>query len=238
VLSLYFFNKDGHSGKNVFRDFAIEVRETPACAGILGGSPLKRNPQAEKHFNSQPLLAFSRVRDFWNPVYKRFLVRGPGVYTVRVSRNGSFNSIISGLFLDPVEKLRQPEARLVQVAQTASPTVEASSAIHQKLLQLQRNPVWFASSSRPYWIALASEFRREAFEEGRFGNADFRRRLSDSLDALCLFGLRDNLHDRTKERKYYLWRLWDGKTRYGKDWPNGAEQSRELRFGFTTVSQQ
>jgi len=100
VLSLFFFNKDGHERKNVFRDYVITLKETPSLAGILDSLD-ERNADAEKLFNSLPALASARVRDFWNPVYKRFLVRGPSCYTFCVSRNGSFNTIISGVFLDP-----------------------------------------------------------------------------------------------------------------------------------------
>ena len=77
-LSLYFFNKDGHDGMNRLRDYEVALM-----------------PQDDDHY-----LSHARVRDFWGGTYKQFAVTGPGKYRVLVRRNGSFNTILSGLFID------------------------------------------------------------------------------------------------------------------------------------------
>lgn len=86
-LSLYFFNKDGLQGFNRARDYALEIR---AGAGY----------EDVKSAQNAPVVARARVRDFWNGVYKRFIVRGPAPYWVKVGRDGSFNTILSAVMLD------------------------------------------------------------------------------------------------------------------------------------------
>ena len=42
------------------------------------------------------------MRDFWNAVYKRFIVRGPANYWVKVGRDGSYNTILGAVFIDKI----------------------------------------------------------------------------------------------------------------------------------------
>ncbi len=89
-VSLYFMNKDGGPGggqDNRYRDYTVEVR------------PFRGTVAASE---AAPVLARARVRQFWGGVYECFLLRGPGDYALRVSRNGSFNTILSGVFVDKV----------------------------------------------------------------------------------------------------------------------------------------
>ena len=86
-LSLYFFNKDGHAGAERWRDYLIEIKgraENVEAAALL------------------PTLANARVSDFWDGVYQRFSLQGPGNFWVRVARNGSFNTTLNGIFLDNI----------------------------------------------------------------------------------------------------------------------------------------
>jgi len=46
-------------------------------------------------------LARTSVSDFFHGVYKRFLVLGPQELTVKITREGSTNATLAGLFLDP-----------------------------------------------------------------------------------------------------------------------------------------
>ena len=118
-LSSYFFNKDGHSGFNRARDYAVELRtETnpippypaPAEGEEVTGEWLKRKFGAyyaarEKLIAAQmetPPLAQTRVRDFWGGVHKQFLVSGPATYWLRVARSYSYNTIVSSVMLDEV----------------------------------------------------------------------------------------------------------------------------------------
>lgn len=91
-ISLYFVNYDGQKSNNRFRDYLIEVRE--------GGDSQMRTP----------VLAAARVREWWSGVYKRFVVRGPGKYAIRIGRNGSFNTMVMGVMLDKLEGPKDPIA--------------------------------------------------------------------------------------------------------------------------------
>ena len=90
-VSLYFMNKDGHDANNRCRDYTIEVKP---FRGTVAAS------------DAAPTLAHARVRDFWDGVYKNFLLSSPGDYAIKVSRNDSFNTILSGVFID---KLAGPQ---------------------------------------------------------------------------------------------------------------------------------
>jgi sugar lactone lactonase YvrE len=80
-LSLYFMNYDGADGANRIRDFHLAIYDDKVSLGA-------------------PPLAQGRVRDWQQGVYKRFIVKGPGTYKLRVRRNTSFNIMLNGVFLD------------------------------------------------------------------------------------------------------------------------------------------
>lgn len=84
-VTLYFFNKDGHQDNNRFRDYLLELK---------AWTPNLREAQA------QPPLVQARVRDFWGPVYKQFIVQGPGKFYVRIAKNDSFNTILQSVMVD------------------------------------------------------------------------------------------------------------------------------------------
>ena len=107
-LSLYDFNKDGHTDNNRFRDYRISIR--PSSPG--------KDFADISDFAQQPEWAHSRLRNFWNGAYKRFLVRGPVRLTIEVSRNYSYNTILPAVLLDLVDEnpppyTGTPEERLV-----------------------------------------------------------------------------------------------------------------------------
>ena len=87
-LSLYDFNKDGHTGSNRMRDYRVSIRRYP------GDVPLRNLDGVE----AWPELSRARIRDFWGGVYKRFMVSGPQTLTIEVNRNYSFNTILAGVF--------------------------------------------------------------------------------------------------------------------------------------------
>jgi hypothetical protein len=97
-LSLYDFNKDGHTDVNRLRDYRVSIRAHDASKPLYDTSG----------FEAQPELAQARVRDFWGGVWKRFLVRGPVMITVRVERNYSLNAILAGVMLDLVDEQPEP----------------------------------------------------------------------------------------------------------------------------------
>jgi len=107
LVSLYFFNKDGHSGANRCRDYVIDTK-------IISMSTEKferlEPPKSilEEQFLSTPEGISLRVSNFWGGVYKRFFVdvrEESEVMTFRVARNYSFNTILCGIFIDPVAEM-------------------------------------------------------------------------------------------------------------------------------------
>ncbi len=89
-VSLYFMNKDGHTGTNRARDYRVLLRPSAAT------------PDATL---ALPVLAQARVHAFWGGKYVQFVVRGPGKYSLQIAKNNSFNTIVSGVF---VERLLGP----------------------------------------------------------------------------------------------------------------------------------
>ena len=103
TLSLYFFNKDGHSENNRDRDYVVSM--IPVSAGYHFGTASRPNtaPLAKMRGISQ-----SRVVNFWGGVWKRFLVRGPVKLAIRVAKNYSFNTILQAAMLDPLSQHPAP----------------------------------------------------------------------------------------------------------------------------------
>ena len=87
-LSFYFHNKDGESGVNDLRDYVAMIYpggRTPGYTWI----------------HDRP-LAVGRVMQFWGGMYCTFVLRGPGVYQVRLKRNYGFWMAVQGMFLDRI----------------------------------------------------------------------------------------------------------------------------------------
>ncbi|MHB1767863.1 MAG: ligand-binding sensor domain-containing protein [Phycisphaerae bacterium] len=107
TLSLYFkerhirglFNRYYHMG----RDQVISLIPLPASYDF--GTALNPNtaPLAKMRGEAQ-----SRVVDFDGGVWKRFLIRGPMKLAIRIMRNYSINSMISGAMLDPLSEHPAP----------------------------------------------------------------------------------------------------------------------------------
>jgi hypothetical protein len=97
MLSLYDFNKDGHTGIARYRDYSVSIRQHPSM-----------DLTDITDFKSQPELAHSRIRDFWGGMYKRFLVQGPIMLTVQINRNYSRTTILAGIMLDLLDENPPP----------------------------------------------------------------------------------------------------------------------------------
>ncbi len=96
-LSMYFFNKDGHSGNNRFRDYVVEVRPYPQH---WPKDMDWREMAARTAQPGLPVLARTRVRDFWGGVHKQLLLKGADTYLINIKRNYSFNTILSSVMVD------------------------------------------------------------------------------------------------------------------------------------------
>lgn len=102
LVSLYFHNKDGHTGRNRLRDYTIEVRfseEEKTRADLFNLNAADAN-NAPADFLTSPVLARARVRDFCGGVYKTFLVRGAGYFYFRIARNQSHVAALAGVMCD------------------------------------------------------------------------------------------------------------------------------------------
>ncbi|MGB2968232.1 MAG: two-component regulator propeller domain-containing protein [Phycisphaerae bacterium] len=185
-LSLYFFNKDGHTGNNRFRDYAICVKGGKFSEVGYADTPTDEDLA---QFHRLPTVARARVRDFWGGVYKRFYVRGPQWYSLRIARNHSFNAILSAFMLDPVEygvggqihgvEDGTPSRKDVVAAQTVlrdeyarrradflkrfTPAVSVEEAVERLASELDwamlRNEAWWVENSGPFYTALARWYR-------------------------------------------------------------------------------
>ncbi len=108
-LSLYFFNKDGHTLYDRPRDWLVEVY--PVQSGyrkaltrpLLATMAFQTNRVAQnwcRRAMAAPPLAAARAVNIWNPVYTRFAIAGPGQYMVRIVRGSSVNAELCGIFID------------------------------------------------------------------------------------------------------------------------------------------
>ncbi len=103
TLSLYFFNKDGHSQKNRNRDYVVSM--LPLAASYHFGTALGPSAASLARMHG---TARSRVVNFSGGVWKRFLVRGPMKLAIRVAKNYSLDTILQAVMLDPLSQHPAP----------------------------------------------------------------------------------------------------------------------------------
>ncbi len=103
TLSLYFFNPNGHITTMRYRDYAVSAIPLPSSYHFGNW----RHPHTASLANMRG-IANSRTGDFCGGVWKRLLVRGPAKLAISISKNYSFNTIISGAFLDPLAEHPAP----------------------------------------------------------------------------------------------------------------------------------
>lgn len=127
TASLYFYNQEGfHLPADARRDYLIEVKKYKPLTDIKLlpmefrlAKKFSKDQWVEGGYDYEkdldnmvkaPVLARCRVRDFIStPVYKTFVLEGPATYCVRICRNNSFNTIISGVFLGQDCSFRERE---------------------------------------------------------------------------------------------------------------------------------
>ncbi len=104
MLSLYDFNKDGHYGGNRNRDYLISAEALPPETSVR--KITSRRGAANVY--SRPARVAGRIVNFWGGVWNRFIVRGPTVLLIRLGRNYSYDTILCGAALDPLNENPAP----------------------------------------------------------------------------------------------------------------------------------
>ena len=178
TLSFYDFNKDGDGAdpNNRMRDYRLSLRSHPLNLAL----------DNIDEFETWPELAKGRIRDFRGGVYKRFLVRGPQAITIRVNRNYSFNTILSGVFLDKLTEEPEPyfpastqhnssQKRLAPTQTVALKDEEGvdfqteARVVDDIWRQLERihqeNPVWLAAEGRKIYARLLLLLEQDRFRQ-------------------------------------------------------------------------
>ncbi|MDR1479776.1 MAG: hypothetical protein LBJ00_12655 [Planctomycetaceae bacterium] len=100
-LSMYFFNKDGHGGRDRLRDFLVEIY--PASATWTNFSDMERLDKIAETQTKSPPLARTRVVNFWGGVHKSLELNGNNKYFVRIANNFTFCTIMSSVCVDRVD---------------------------------------------------------------------------------------------------------------------------------------
>jgi hypothetical protein len=117
-LSLYFVNYDAHGSINRRRDFLVEVKAHAASPEVM---------------EFAPALASARVVQFYHGVYKQFVLGGPAQYHVKVGRNYSVATKLSGIFLDrlegPVPAHEPSGVPIMEEAQVKPPALPDGAAV-------------------------------------------------------------------------------------------------------------
>lgn len=178
-LSLYLFNKDAQYAYNRYRDYKISIKLHPDYCplGSIGD------------FDARPELVNGRVKDFSGGVYKRFVVQGPVQLTIRLDRNNSFNTTLSGLMLDLVDEDPAPyfhtvdewnvqsEARSSQLRHVLFENINKPLPNDEQRLVKQlsvaldyvrySNPTWWAANKQRFYLPLLRWYRAKVDQEYR-----------------------------------------------------------------------
>ncbi|MDR2643287.1 MAG: hypothetical protein LBC74_10885 [Planctomycetaceae bacterium] len=101
-LGMYFVNMDGHEHNNRFRDYLIEIYPSEKGYSEVDSDRHVLGKYAEAQAVKVTPLVKTRVKDFWHGTYKQFIVNGPAKYLVKIDRNYSFNTIMSGIFVQQI----------------------------------------------------------------------------------------------------------------------------------------
>jgi hypothetical protein len=246
VVSLYFMNKDGHDGSNRFRDFMVDLRPTPLTKASFDGLG-NTGISAESVFAKASASGQSRVHVFWGGTYKRFFLFLPGqgydYYTVKVSRNYSFNTILSAIFQDPAGDLCGPLGPFRQPAaprktwlpdDLGEPNNDMGAVVVRLLDRLlclrDSNALWYTRHSRRHLLLVARALLSTE-HGGRCLAAQIEKKghyprlrldLAACLNDLQLFDRRDTVWFRDEMFRTYSW-LKASKHGYGK-WEYDREE--------------
>jgi hypothetical protein len=235
ILSLYFFNKDGHYDKNKLRDYTVFVKTIKLPSTVLKKLD-KPNIDLENHFTNTQPSAITRVCNFWGGTYKRFLVdiRKDELIAIKIDANYSFNTIVSAVFFDPISAMKPtapidadyPPPRQItdwaEIMEVPSENVWWGAKVLDQMLYLRDlNPSWYYNNSRKYLLPLIIYFteqrKNNIYNRLDKINAKDKERLRSDLAEIFasvqLFDWREHVEYPQKNYESY-W--WNGRTRQGR----------------------
>jgi hypothetical protein len=167
-ISLYFMSQD--RANEPLRDYEVELKRSDTDDFI----------EAE----NAPTLARARVKDFWEGVYKEFIVRGEGQYWFKISRNGSHCVKASAIFVDNLDP-KQSDTSLAWPTGYQSPSIQESAA----------NSTPAVSKARELWASMdqAYDKRGGASAQRPYRLLAYRAALAAGADADLLTHWKWNL---------------------------------------------
>lgn len=252
ILSLYFFNKDGHTGNNRWRDYLVDVRWTPMPEKLyhtLGQAGV----DAETIFEKATPQARLRVQEFWGGVYKRFYVSVPekaGYYTIRVNRDYSFNTILSAIMIDPAGELCGPRGPFeepptfrvpphgMDLGKSGSDLEDVASRLldHHIMPLRDCNCIWYYPNSRRFLIPLVKRLLEPEGPGDRLAaridksgkyEENLRSDLAACLHDLQMFERRDTIFipEKTYASFRYLKTSQFGMKKWEWDWAALSEET-------------
>ncbi|MDR0703743.1 MAG: hypothetical protein LBF88_02025 [Planctomycetaceae bacterium] len=233
LVSFYFFNKDGHDGKNKLRDFILTAKVLKLSNAFF--EQLQDEAvHVEPLFLQAPKGEHTRVKDFWGGVYKRFYVdvKNDEYAVFKIDSHYSFCTIVSGVFVDPVGKLpsrsepseQLPVHELTQWAKVINNPVEywwwGYHAIDWSLYRRDKNPVWFYKNSRAHILPIIRAFVRmkdglpyAPEDKNNEYRVDIRYDLTQLVNAVQLFEVGDYIFYGDKK---YRTHGWEERTKLGR----------------------
>ena len=102
-ISLYLISPDGTRGNNIYRDYLVEIKAP--IPGQTAVGPRAFDQEDLIPVELAPSLARSRASWLYAGAYHQFLVNGAGTWWIKISRNHSFVTQISGVFIDRLAPL-------------------------------------------------------------------------------------------------------------------------------------
>ena len=150
-VSIYFYNSDGKGdGATRYRDYVLQ---------------LKAGTDNLKDAENEPDLARCRVSDFQNGTYAAFAVAGPGRYWIRIGRNRSNVTKLSGIFIDRIGDAMTP-ANILNL-----PSMRGEIYQTQSVPAAITNENAIVSAARAAWLRLDERAAR-----GEVGANDWTQR--------------------------------------------------------------
>jgi hypothetical protein len=228
-LTMYFFNKDGHTGHNRLRDYIIEIY--PSSYEWQG---IKKRDEfgqyAEKVTRETLPLEKVRIRDFWGGVHTSFAIKGPGQYLVKIRRNYSFNTILSSVFGDRLGQWVCYEEELPpSLMFDAIPAPPEFPEHIENELSRECIKVWNQLKKRTGWQGFVEKQRKyqiAVYQGASFASNNSANETSDNI-VLQSIAWQLNMWD-TNQRKIWNDSVQEAWKRFGKENPEYIKQQEEL----------